>query len=575
MQAGKLPAAWKEARAALKRWPNDARLNFVTGLVCLARSKKLDAQSYFTKSIKLGSNIAAPYINLALLKLEARQHDVALKLLHKAATLFPQEAEVHSTLAHASRSAALMPHALTHIDTALSLAPAKPDYLYLKALTQRDLGDLPSAIATLTTLLSHSPDDIKALGLISYLYAFTNQPDQAMQAAQHAANIAPLDTDALENLAWRHIELGQTDAARALFETMNAASPHTPDTLRMLARLADLATLPTLAQQITTSQKQTKSPLAQGQLSLASATIAQRLDETASADQHLLAANQKLAIARPHDMQADQAHLDHVLSAYQTFSTAPRDAFTPLQQTPIFVLGMPRSGTTLLERLISTHPDVAALGEVAVTGRAFYNAQHADQSAGQATDQTDPAPLLDALTALHTAYPRYQALVAQHHPHQPAFTIDKMPANYQYIGYLNHIFPACRIILITRNAKDTALSLFETYFDGAAQNYTFSETGIQQKRAQYDQAIAYWAAQNADFLTVSYEDLVTQPQDTLTKICTFCDLGFDAVMLHPDQNNGSIRTASHQQARATLNANSIDRWKNHATLLPEIFGTPD
>ncbi|MEP5155212.1 sulfotransferase, partial [Planktotalea sp.] len=225
----------------------------------------------------------------------------------------------------------------------------------------------------------------------------------------------------------------------------------------------------------------------------------------------------------------------------------------------IFIVGMIRSGTTLLERMLSGHDEIGPLGEVSVVGRAIDTAIHEGQD------------LKPTIAGLAKRYEPYQNVAGD-----VRFTTDKMPNNYLYIGFLRQAFPDCKIILVKRDFRDIAVSAFETYFDSPALNFSYTEAGILNRLKLFENMSSYWEAMG-DICTVWYEDLVSEPERVLQSVADYCGFELQPEMTQPQRSTTAIRTASHSQARQPLYASSQKRWQDDvcAQYLPSIVNDAD
>lgn len=300
-------------------------------------------------------------------------------------------------------------------------------------------------------------------------------------------------------------------------------------------------------------ERKARSPEDKAQLGFARTAVAKRLDDTQSFTNALKQANLLMKKLRPYDAQWD-AQL-HVGIRNQYSGETPAELSRPnLPAAPIFVMGMPRSGTTLLERMLSSAPNVAGLGEVALFHR------HITRNLAASS------PLSDGLSDLRGEYAKFQ-----NHAGDNSWTVDKMPINYMHMGWINSAFPEAKLILLRRDVKDLALSLFENYFDDEGQNFSFGEAGIKHRMGLFDETIADWSSMGIKYLELTYEGLVCNPEDSLRKVSDYCGIPFTSEMLEPESNHSSIRTASSIQARRKVNQDSVGRWRKYPDVLPSIF----
>ena len=230
----------------------------------------------------------------------------------------------------------------------------------------------------------------------------------------------------------------------------------------------------------------------------------------------------------------------------------------------VFIIGMPRSGTTLLERLLTAHPQVATAGETTLVGTLF----------GQFTSQVgkDPVALQNALDgptlrAMATAYLQGLAVRVRG---QSDRVIDKMPANYLYAPLIRLMFPRAAILHMRRHPLDTCLSCWEAGFSfGLDYAARFDSLGTAY-RAYADTVGRWFDLTGLRMQDVCYEDLVAAPEPVMRDVLMACGLPWDPACLSP-ATGGQIKTASVVQARGGVSTNSVGRWERYRDRLQPLI----
>ncbi|SFL48710.1 tetratricopeptide repeat-containing sulfotransferase family protein [Shimia aestuarii] len=546
--------AWSEARRALKTFPQSERVAFVAGLVCLTRGQKRDARKYFAKAINLGTPTPDAYVNFAQISAEEGLTDSALTALEKAQARFSGDLSLWRARVNVHRMAGDSDLALKAVEDALEDLPGNAELQELRGVLLADCGRLLDAIHALETLLEANPNRPIALINLGRFYAFTNQAAKSLEVTERAYSMAPNLPAVIDNLANRKRENGDFETAASLFRQLADTAPDfVPEALRQLAELAPETALETLSKEVARAARKAPNPEAGALLGFAQAAIAKRTGNASVFVSALKDANRKMSRLRRYDEKADTEFHQYLRARFAEEPAVALD--TPsLPARPLFILGLPRSGTTLLERMLSAGQGIAGLGEVAAPHR-YFSARF---MAGE--------PISDGLPGLRQRYADLAALAG------PAdWTIDKMPVNYMHIGWLTRAFPEAQIILLRRDFRAVALSMFENFFDDPGQAFTFLEKAIQHRLALFEDTIADWQSLGVPFQTVHYEDLVSAPEATLNTLCADTGLPFDPAMLRPEDNRDSIRTVSSLQARESINTKSVARWESYPDLLPNIF----
>jgi tetratricopeptide (TPR) repeat protein len=236
---------------------------------------------------------------------------------------------------------------------------------------------------------------------------------------------------------------------------------------------------------------------------------------------------------------------------------APADTTTE----PIFIVGMPRTGTTLVERILSSHPGVFAAGELANFGVAVKRA-----AATRSRFVLDPDTLRAAATLDFTRLGMEYLDSTRPRTGRTLRFIDKMPLNFLYAGLISRALPNARIICLRRNPLDTCLSnyrqLFATGF--AYYNYAYDLLETGQYFLEFDALARHWRESIvANYCEVSYEAIVEDTEAQARRLIDFCGLEWDPACLAFHKNAAPVATASSVQVRQPIYKTSINRWKNY------------
>lgn len=233
--------------------------------------------------------------------------------------------------------------------------------------------------------------------------------------------------------------------------------------------------------------------------------------------------------------------------------------------SPIFVVSLPRSGSTLVEQIISSHPDVTGASELPDLGQVALSALGTGASGQWAPEkirELDAAALRALGEAYMTRTRRWQQ--------RRRFT-DKQPANFALVGLIALTLPGARVINVRRDPRDIGLSCFRQLFN-RGHHWSYRLEDIASHYRFYDELIRYWQESLPDLvMEVQYEQLVDQPERETRRMLDFCGLEFDPACLAFERNARAVRTASAGQVRQGLNRDSIGRWRTHADRLAPLI----
>jgi tetratricopeptide (TPR) repeat protein len=394
------------------------------------------------------------------------------------------------------------------------------------------------------------------------LSEYCGRIDDAVTELRAALALAPSFVAAWLNLGNLHEDAGDAAAAREAYAQVLALDPGNG---RAHARIATIdvfekradAAIPALRQALARPGL-SPADAAEPGFALGAALDAQgHYDEAFEA---FAAANRAaLKAAHPsyrYDPQRQQAMIDATIAA----TPRPAPAGSEDAESPIFICGMFRSGSTLIEQMLSRHPRITKGGELEIVP-AF------------AAALGSPAALLDLpAETLATLRARYRDEVRRQFGDVDRLT-DKRPDNFLHIGLIKRLFPDAKIINTIRNPLDMALSIYFLYFDDSI-SYGHDLRHIAHWVGQYRRLMAHWRSlYPQDILDVSYDRLVADPGPVMAEVLAFCDLPWDDGVLHPEQADGPVRTASVWQVRQRLHRRSSGRWRHYERHLQPLIAT--
>ncbi len=268
-------------------------------------------------------------------------------------------------------------------------------------------------------------------------------------------------------------------------------------------------------------------------------------------------ANQILkATAEPYDGNAHVCFVDDLIRVY-TRDAVTRDtgalAEGPCGSTkPVLVVGMPRSGTSLVEQIIASHPAAAGAGELGF----WTDAVHQRESAIRQGPLSEPLR-----TQLASAYLRtladYSAGALR--------IVDKTPVNSDYLGVIHSVFPNARIIYMRRHPIDTCLSCYFQQFASSALHFTMDLADLAHYYRQHQRLVAHWRAvlPAGTMLDVPYAELVADQEGWTRRILDFVGLEWDEQCLNFQATRRSVATASAWQVRQKIYKHAVERWRNY------------
>jgi Flp pilus assembly protein TadD len=374
----------------------------------------------------------------------------------------------------------------------------------------------------------------------------------------------PRNAMAYELLGNMLSEFGRFDEARACFERAIAIAPLLAGSYYDLVRCRPVTSGDTaLLQQMQSALALPGLEAAQQlRVHLAIGKAAEDLGDFALAMQHFDAADTLRRSSGSFDSAAFSIEIERLIVRCTREWIARASEFGSSDAAPVLILGMPRSGTTLVEQIVSMHPEVAAGGELN-----FWPER------GPAWLRADAANSEKSLVAkVATDYLRVLRGIAP----KAARVTDKMPFNFLWVGLIHVAFPRATIIHCRRAAIDTALSIHQTHFHPSLAFPTGGAELVDYFH-RYERLMHHWrSVLPADrFLEVDYEQLTRSPEPVIRRMIAACDLPWDDVCLRPESNPRAVRTPSKWQTRQPIYRTSVERWRRYEPWLGSLRALVD
>ena len=521
------------------------------------------AQSHYRRALALNPGYAEAYSNLAFLLSTQGQPDEAASLARRAIELSPRLIDAYLNLVDAEMSRRHYDAALRVLDVLRGFAPQHPAALvaYAKALGHVARSEEALTFARQAVVLM--PQSADAHYALAVVLQSLGQTEEALAAYALAAQLpGAVAEEALSGRAMLLLEAGRKDEALAAFDH---ALQVFPDSAQILASRADARTFKpndpdfaVLEAALAEGERRALPDRIGVHFALGKAYLDTK--DSGRAFVHLNEGNRLKRSTFAYDSAATGAWMERIAAAF------PAEIFTRMKGSgavsdmPVFVLGMPRSGTTLVEQIVSSHPRVTGAGELSAL-------QYVVEPQGPFPD-TVSHMTPDTLAALGREYLRRVKPLANGRPH----LVDKMPANFLYAGIIPLMLPGARIIHTRRDAVDTCLSCYTKLFSGD-QSFTYNQTELGEFYRHYERLMAHWReVLPADrFIEVDYEAVVDDLEGEARRLIEFLGLPWDDACLRFYDNQRVVRTASVNQVRQPIYRSSKGRWRAHTDQLGDLL----
>lgn len=486
----------------------------------------------------------------------------AVPFLERAVTIDPTNPEMVNNLGATLRAIGRGADAIPLLRRAVEIAPGYDDARYNLAGVLAKSGAYAEAIPHYERLLAGAPESPQIQNALARSLWKADRLDEAIAA--HEALLARHPDFHLAYADYGNAlkESGRLDEAVAAHTRAIELAPHVGAYYRYLAdtRAAavtdeHLAALEALVQSETlTDDDRIDANFALGRI------YGERGDQE-RAFRHLLAANSQRRSFIDYDEHATLQSFEHIAQTFSPDFIRARDGCSHASSLPIFILGMPRSGTTLVEQILASHPAVYGAGELPL----FQDTADAVIADGRWVTMQE---MCDATCEqLREIGRRYIERLQNYAPAALRIT-DKMPANFRLVGLIQTVLPGTRIIHTKRTAVDTCVSCFSQNFAGE-QPWAYDLAELGRYYRGYERLMAHWRDVLAPdaMLEVQYEDVVDDLETQARRIIAFCGLDWNDACLRFYETQRPVRTASATQVRRPIYRTSVDRSRVYGDLL--------
>jgi tetratricopeptide (TPR) repeat protein len=482
--------------------------------------------------------------------------------------LDPRHATAHNNLGAALCKLCSFKDAETHFRKAISIEPNFPDAQSNLGNLLRWKGENTESENWLRRALKLNPRFVDARVNLGLTLAFMNRSRDAKGQFEKALKLDPRNADALCGLAFVAKTEGRFDEADALFKRALEIHPKLSRAwaaqvgLRRMT-VADGAWLDG-AEEVATSGI---GAYDEAELRFAMGKYCDDVGNFKRAFENYKRANDLLKpIVEPYDRVAHTAFVDDLIRLYPpgAFATgervAPGAAGTFASAKPVFVVGMPRSGTSLTEQIIASHPSAMGAGELEFWSEAM-RAHGGTMRQGSRLDEPTRKKLADSYLRVLESYSPDALRI-----------VDKAPVNADHLGLIHSIFPNARIIYMQRDPIDTCLSCYFQHFS-LAMGFATDLSDLAHYYREHRRLVAHWrrVLPPGTILDVPYEKLVADQEGWTRRILKFIDLDWDERCLNFQETSRTVVTVSFWQVRQKIYKNSVQRWRNYEKFIRPLL----
>ena len=524
-QKGLLHEAKINTSKLIKTNSNVAILHNLLGSINYNLKDLNAARLNFKKAIKINAFYAEAFCNLGSVLIDMDYLDEAKKNLFKSIQINPNLIEGYISLGKLSSK--------------FYLYDQEIDY-YLKALKINPKSDV-------------------ANNNLAVVYIAKGKLNEAKKILKKVIEINPKSHQGYNNLGGIYLSEGDKDKATICFEKAINLSPGFAEAYRMLStniKFSKSNKLIIIMEEIY-SHKITNNK-EKMQISFALGKAYNDIKDYETAFNYYVMGNKIRKNLLKYDLKQDRKKFELInLKFANNFTDLNKNEETILSKTPIFILGMPRSGTTLTEQIISCHTKVYGGGELTLVEQSLNDLNWKKNNIDLQFIKDFRALYLEKLCCIET---------------NKAFISDKMPGNFMWLGLILSSIPEAKIIHTKRNKQATMWSIFKSYFTSDGNGYAYSLNDIYEYYKMYEELMQFWMKKYpSQIYNLNYEMLTLNQEKISRDLINFLGLEWEDECLNFYNNKRYAHTASASQVRQKMYQGSSDEWIKYQTYLPDYF----
>ncbi len=450
----------------------------------------------------------------------------------------------------------------------LEQVPKAHEAWYLRSMIAWKTADVISAESHMRRAIELCPDEADYWFDFGWCLRIMQRSAEALEAYEKGLSIKPDNADAYINVAALLTDMNRNDEGRAAYREAIRLKPANGTAYYGLALMTrfkegdpEIPAMERLLDQVEEMGERDRS-----NLFFALGKAADNLGDYDKAFEYYAEGNRIKRISVKFDVAEDEVNTDRIIRSLSAEILTPDEPGDDASELSVFVLGMPRSGTTLVEQILDSHPEVTGTGEI--------------NDLWRIVNQVDPymppgAQLPEAVSAIDRSVwrelgSRYiEAL--RTYDKDARRVVDKLPFNYTLIGLISLMLPNAKIIHCTRHPLDTCLSCYLNSFSGD-RGFTYDLDELGRTFVNYHRLMNHWntVLPAGTMLDIAYEDLVEDLENTTRRMIDFIDLKWSSSCLEYYKNPRIVNTASFTQVRQPVYNSSVGRWKRYAEHLQPL-----
>ena len=501
----------------LRQLPNNTQIIRMLGISSIHIQNFVDAEKYFKKLLLIEINAENYYILGNIQKKNKKFHDAVLSF-ENAIKINPKFSEAHNNLGNTKKSLNKKVEAIYHYKKAIDLKNDNIAALISLSTILKENNNYEELIKVYEKILNLDPKNIKTLYNLGTAHLFLGNTSKAREYFENTIKIDPSNIPAFRNYV-STLKIDETNRIFKIFKNLNFSTLKYENKVLLLDALSKCYF---------------------------------DMDKFENAFNYLDECNLLKKENSNFSMNEQKNIFKKIKYLFSDMNNGVLEFNDKIQSTPIFIVGMPRSGTSLLEQILSTHSKIYGAGEL------NYLQKIIDKSGLE-----KPNNIRSYFNEIRKYYYSQISKISNYD-----FIIDKLPSNFRWIGFIIESFPEAKIIHLKRNPMAVCWSNYKNFFLDNGLDFNLNQRDVAEYYSMYLNLMEFWRAKyKKNILEIQYEIFVKNFEVNTKKILDYLNLPWEDQLLQYQKNNRPVTTASHQQVREKIKMNTSEEWKKYKNYL--------
>ena len=561
---GQSKKALVEINPLIKDFPNSPLLFNIRASCYKAIGMLNEASMDYENALILKPDYAEVHYNLGITLRELGNFNAAINSYKNALGIKHEYPRVHNNLGNIFLELGQLKDAVNHFEWAIAFQSNFAEAYNNLGFTQKELGFVQSSIKNFEKAIEIDSNFVDAHSNLGIIFQQIDRLDDAIKCHKRALAINPNYIQSYLNLGNIHLEKGQIDNAIKFYEKTLSINPNYAVAYFNLSDIKKYtindAQIDKMKSLFSDSGLNSSDRI---HICFALAKVNEKLGNKKELFKFLHEGNRLRKLELNYSASGSEVVMTTIKKIFSSPIPKIKDSsYKDLSMRPIFILGMPRSGSTLVEQIISSHKDVYGAGELStlptiISPIAKNYLNNAENNLSEEIILSIRSQYLNELTS----FQRPEKIIT-----------DKLPLNFQYIGFILSAFPEAKIIHMKRDARAICWSIYKCNFKNIGNGYSYNLNDLADFYHSYKDLMSFWhkAFPNTIY-DMCYEDLTTHQEEETRKLLEYCQLDWDQNCLNFHASKRAVKTASSLQVRQKMYKGSSEAWKKYEDYLGPLI----